>query len=68
MFFNLLECDYEVGSAAAAATEDHTYNAFYASSITSSVLHKIGTDADACWNKASGGTLKISGLGADIVA
>jgi len=31
MFFNLLECDYTVGSAAtdSSVTDDHTYNAFY---------------------------------------
>jgi len=68
MYFNILECDYTVGSAAAAATSDKTYNAFSASTITTDVLHAIGTDADACWNKASGGVLKISGLGADISA
>lgn len=63
MYFNLLECDYTVGTAATdiLVTDDHTYNAFSTGSITTSVLHKIGTDADACWKKSDGGNLKIGG-------
>lgn len=70
MFFNLLECDYTIGSAASdpTVTFDYSYNARYQGSLTTSVLHKIGTDSDGCWNKASGGVLKISGLGMDLSA